>query len=338
MSAQKAKARISVFISHRHVDKPIADLFCEAFEEWSNGEIDVYQSSSAEHASKISADLDEAIAQAIANASIVLLIYTEAPGDMDWCMYECGLAQDPTSRTTKVAVFHTTPEPPDPLDGLIAMRLDPESVFQFTWGFHKNEDFFPSYGAAFAPRMDDEKLKERSRELFEKLVDAAPEGAREVQVYDHFQLTMPHTAAQKLMEVAESKGLPAAKELSYTLLLDEAKVTSQQGDPQEHFAFDEFAPDMPLGKLVERWRKETSQSSGWVEELCQALTLAVLNRPELPLSQPFLSLIAPSGPCILPVLSSYRVMPYRKLYEFDVLLCQLGGELARTTSSGKTKK
>ena len=336
--AAETDNKLSVFISHRHVDKAIADLFREAFDRWSNGEIDVYQSSSAEHASKISADLDESIAAAIANASIVLLIYTEAPGDMDWCMYECGLAQDPRSRTTKVAVFHTTPEPPDPLDGLIAMRLDRESVFKFTWGFHKTEDFFPDYGAAFAPRVDDEELHKRSCELFEKLSDAAPEGARNVPVYDHLRLTLPFAAAEKLMLTAEAEGLPAARELGYSLLLDEVRITGQQGDPQEHFAFDELAANMPLGKLVARWRKETPQPSGWVEELCQALTLAVLNRPELPLSQPLYSLMAPAGLCILPVLTSYRVMPYRELYEFDVLLCQLGGDLAPATSGGKAEK
>ena len=107
-----SKEKPSIFISHRHEDKHIADVFREEFEDWANGEVVVFQSSNAENSSMIGVPLEDSIKNAISNSDIVLLLYTRESADWSWCMYECGLAQDPETMDTRIAVFHTTEEPP----------------------------------------------------------------------------------------------------------------------------------------------------------------------------------------------------------------------------------
>ena len=75
-----------IFISHRRIDKAVADEFRKANDSVGNGVANVWQSSNAKHSSCISDNLDDSIAKAISISDVIMLIYTEASGEMDWCM------------------------------------------------------------------------------------------------------------------------------------------------------------------------------------------------------------------------------------------------------------
>lgn len=315
----------SVFISHRHVDHAVADVFRETMEAWSNGAISVYQSSHAESASRISADLDEAIADAIANCSIVLLIYTEAPGDLDWCMFECGLAQDPRSRDTRVAVFHTTSAPPSPLDGLISMRLEQESVLQFANGFHRDPHFMPDLEEALVPDISDEDLEDRAKSLYQELCKVAPEKARETTVYDRLTLGISYAAADKIRDNAEKVKLEETYEFANDLLPRSLQIRSSSGQPEEHFNFSDAEDGTTFGDLVERWKSDSQYAAGnrWPEGVYEAITRALLNRPEREVAYPFNSLTTDGGNWLMPILARHRTVPYERIIEFDLLFCRI---------------
>ena len=61
--------KLNIFISHRHEDKQIADVFRKMFEVWSNAKVEVFQSSYAENAIRIGEKLDDSIKTAIAPAT-----------------------------------------------------------------------------------------------------------------------------------------------------------------------------------------------------------------------------------------------------------------------------
>ncbi|MBT8061067.1 MAG: toll/interleukin-1 receptor domain-containing protein [Gammaproteobacteria bacterium] len=320
----------SVFISHRHIDHAVADVFRETIETWSDGAINVYQSSHAENASRISADLDEAIADAIADCSIVLLIYTEAPGDLDWCMFECGLAQDPRSRDTRVAVFHTTSAPPSPLDGLISMRLEQESVLQFANGFHRDPQFMPDLAGALVPDISDEDLEERAKGLYQQLCKVAPERARETTVYDRLTLGISYAAANKIRDHAEKGKLKDTYDFASQLLPQSLVIRSSSGQPEEHFNYSDTEGSTTFGDLVERWQSDSefARNNHWPEGVYEAITRALLNRPEREVAYPFNSLTTDGSNWLMPILARHRTVPFERIIEFDLLFCRIDRETA----------
>jgi len=138
------KENLVIFISHSHKDKEIADIFRETIEDWSSGSIKIVQSSYGGAGMAIGEELEQSVKKAISESSIVLLIYTGADKDWAWCMYECGLASDPTSQdSTRIVVFQSADNIPGPLKNLTAMKMsNEESIKQFIIDLHRKEDFF----------------------------------------------------------------------------------------------------------------------------------------------------------------------------------------------------
>src|SRR6202035_3521620 len=96
----------SLFISHKHGDRKIADVFREFVYQRTNREVSVFQSSAADSETPelgrvLSAELKEALWQ----TGVVILIYTTEDQDWQWCMWECGVATNPASPDTRIIVF-----------------------------------------------------------------------------------------------------------------------------------------------------------------------------------------------------------------------------------------
>lgn len=314
---------LSIFISHRHVDSGLADVFREEISDWSSGQAIVYQSSSTANASKIGARLDVAIAKAISNSNLILLIYTHAAGDYDWCMYECGLAQDPESLESNIAVFFTTEDLPDPMDNRIGIRLDESSIKKFVFDFHRTEEFFARHSAAYNPDITDDDISHKAKRLFDRLLAIAPDANDDVPVYDRITVGVGEKQVRKIIKSAENGGRKAAVECARELFPKSAVVRSYCGDPQEHFNYDTFEESMPVGELVERWNQDSEEGANglWQEELYMAIASALLNRPECSVKTPFKSLA--NSQYLLPLLARFRFVPYEEIFEFDILFCKV---------------
>lgn len=94
-----------LFISHRHADKPIADLLRGWIEQWTAGRLNVFQSSSYAHGPKIGRPLSRELVDNLWNTDVVVLLYTLPDHDWSYCMWECGVAFDPTSPDTRAVVL-----------------------------------------------------------------------------------------------------------------------------------------------------------------------------------------------------------------------------------------
>ena len=161
---------IKIFVSHRHDDKKIADSIRNVLQEWGNGQLKIYQSSDVRvNGSKIGMKLTDAQKNALTDNSIVILIYTVADSDWNYCMWECGLATNTNGQETRIVLFQCGHD----LSSLHLehMRVSPneESVKLFIQEFHKNPTFFPGFDEAFIPEIDEETLDTRSRDLFVQL-------------------------------------------------------------------------------------------------------------------------------------------------------------------------
>ena len=95
-----------LFISHRHDDRPIADVLRRFIEARTGGRVTVFQSSSpGARGPKQGENLTEELRRNLWHASVVVLIYTARDQDWSYCMWECGVAQLPEPSTTKTVVF-----------------------------------------------------------------------------------------------------------------------------------------------------------------------------------------------------------------------------------------
>src|SRR5262249_43431298 len=156
MEAQERSGRTrdpTIFISHKHIDRDIADAVREFVERRSNREVAVYQSSSgASEGPELGRPLTQELKNALWKAGIVILIYTSEDQDWQWCMWECGVALNPHSPDTRVIVFQCSPETPRVFQDQVRVNArDKEDLLKFVRQFLTDTHFFPEFGRALAP-------------------------------------------------------------------------------------------------------------------------------------------------------------------------------------------
>ena len=100
-----------VFISHKHSDLAIATVIRGFITEQTANRVRVFQSSDSGNAADtplVGRPLNQQLANALWNANGVVLVYTTPDQDWGYCMWECGLATDPTSPHTSIFVLQCT--------------------------------------------------------------------------------------------------------------------------------------------------------------------------------------------------------------------------------------
>ena len=98
----------------------------------------------------------------------MLLVYTIADADWSYCMWECGVASDPTQGDppTRIVVFRATEDVPDVLQDLVSVRTsDEHDIKRFVQHFFKEKDFIRK-GVAFNAELSDRILEDYARELY----------------------------------------------------------------------------------------------------------------------------------------------------------------------------
>ena len=321
---------LNIYISHRHEDKRIADVFRKAFDDW-DATIKVFQSSNAEHAVRIGEGLDASIKTAIAKSNVILLIYTTEHTDWSWCMYECGLAQDPVTNDTRLVVFHSTADPPPPLQHLVTVPLSKEAIRTLVDNFHRDPEFVPRYTGATVPGLDEAQIEKRALELYKDLTKVIPNiSAKKVRRYDRLTLGLDLGLVMELKELEREVSYREASVRAKDVIKESALVRRVVGEPHAHFNFEAIEQGMKFADLVDRWEKETEYSDlEWQDDLYDEMVRAVLNRKERALSSVFNSLEPDTNRWILPVVSRFRIVPSEECAELDVLLCSIKSDTAR---------
>ena len=100
----------------------------------------------------------------------MILVVTSETEDWSYCMWECGVAQQPHSPETNIVVFQCWTDIPKPFAADLrvnAANLD--HIQRFTKQLMKDPTFFPRRGLALAPNYPDSTWKTDSQELFDKL-------------------------------------------------------------------------------------------------------------------------------------------------------------------------
>lgn len=135
--------------------------------------------------------------------------------------------EDPLSNT-KIVVFQCESEIPKVFKDDLLVHLTKESIKKFAMDFHRNVNFFPTLGQAFAKDAPDTLIEQRSQHLFDDLIKARP-GAVEP----------PYT-------------LP--RWISFTISLDDAHANEIDQDRQRN--------RRATRRTTKRFRKGNGQSQG----------------------------------------------------------------------------
>src|SRR5262245_33927244 len=132
MSDSAASTKHTLFISHKHRDKEIADAMRKFLTPWGQGVgLAVFQSSSfPADAPQAGQSLAEELKRAVSGSSLLVLIYTFRNLGYETCILECGIALDPGLPRTNVVVLKCTAQNlPDFLDGMVYVDArDPNSI------------------------------------------------------------------------------------------------------------------------------------------------------------------------------------------------------------------
>ena len=161
-----------VFISHRHADRDIADVVREFMRYRSGGDVEVFQTSSADaQAPKIGRNVNREIMKALWKSEVLVLIYTSQDRDWDYCMWECGVATHRESDDTNVIVLQCGRQLPRVFADQVAVDVrDHEKLRRFVNAFLTDPDFFPGREepvTRFQP--NDANVERAARSLFEEL-------------------------------------------------------------------------------------------------------------------------------------------------------------------------
>lgn len=168
----------SIFISHKHADRKIATEIRYFLDQWSRGEIPVFQSSDPlAQGPRLGHPLTEELKTALWNTGVVLLVYTTEDQDWKYCMWECGVATKPEAPQTRIIVLQCSAETPQVFEDQVRVDVrDAGDVLKFVKEYLTDPEFFPGIGIAVAPKMspDGPVVQKAATELHSKLSKVIP--------------------------------------------------------------------------------------------------------------------------------------------------------------------
>ena len=256
-----------LFISHKHSDHMIANVISAFVRTISGGGVDVHQSSNPQfEGPRVGKELAKELEDALWRAGIVLMIYTSQDQDWSWCMWECGVALEPSSPDTKVVVLQCLRDEPQVFKSNVhVLAWDEDSIISFAKRF-RDPDFFPNLGRAITG-LSEKELEEAGKKLYKSLRSAIPQKQRENwNAWPYLRIQIPRSSLENLNETNREKRFLEGKKL----ILEEAIIIAADSGLPQLFRLSQILNDMPFKDLVKVWREHyTGLVESWLDVLVQ---------------------------------------------------------------------
>ena len=299
----------TVFISHRHADKAIADAVATFLDERSGGAATIYCSSHTDFARPTAGEsLEVSLKRALGASDLVVLIFSSAAEDWSWCMWECGVATDPNDeRLTKVVVLQCGDSAPRPYGEHV--RVDARSLDSLT-GFVKTvlttTDYFPVVGTPLTQFAGDSRqIKEFATDLHTKL-GAVLATLQRVEVEErsaatYFCVEIDRDAVRELRALGGRFTEPAAD-----LVRERARIVDKRGAKG---LFDFHVDDgISLKTLFELWSRQLDDpaTGRWCDSVVEQIITVTSGRFPVVAWSP--CAVEPSK-AIIPFVAGSRTVP-----------------------------
>jgi len=162
---------VTIFISHKHEDKKIAQTVKQELEAVSSR---VHCFISEDIAA--GAEWLTEIRQYVEKAHILLLLFTASTSEWDWPLYEVGLATDLSdpSRCRIVCVYPSGATPPDPIRAFQAVEASPEGLEVFLRQLFCSQEIVDVDPVLNERLREGESLTRLARHLSESITTVKP--------------------------------------------------------------------------------------------------------------------------------------------------------------------
>jgi hypothetical protein len=324
----------SIFISHKHSDSKIAQVIAAFCDEKGGGRIKVYLSSNPDFKGpKIGKGLNAQLRQALWHTDVLILIYTSADQDWSYCMWECGVANDSHSPETNIIVFQCGEDYPSPFNDVARVNArNPTDIKRFVDQFLRDENFFPSQNAAFAPNYKDVYVEAAAKQLFENISSVLPPPdaglSQEWPTWPYLRIELPRTEVDKMEQASEAERTP----LAYQIVKDFGVVIESDPRAAQLFGLAAFADRMKLESLVRTWKdKNRNAEASWFDSCCEQIMMGAARGFPVIRWTPIRD--ASSDADYTPVLSRIKARPYGGVVLFDVYFYNLSDPRAIPVTS-----
>lgn len=321
-----------LFISHRHADREIADVVREFITFRSGGDVEVFQTSSADaQAPKIGRNVNRELMQALWKSEVLILIYTSQERDWDYCMWECGVATHSESEETAVIVLQCGRQLPRVFADQVAVDIrDPDKVRRFVNAFLTDPGFFAGRNEAvtrFQP--NDANVERAAQALYEDLqqVVRPDDDHDQVEEWPAVPFVRLGLTASQVREITEDEDDQQAQ-LTASRLLLEASVLSADREAAALFGRPTLPVGESFGKILPRAVRD-GQMPDWLKGLVAQVTRAAQwNFPSVRWGL-LRSANENDGTWYSPVLTHVRRFPSQAM-QFDIhfqrFVCQPGAQ------------
>lgn len=267
-----------LFISHKHIDAPLAAVIKDFILSRTANKVRVYLSSDASsEGPAIGMNLDDELQGALQEASVVLFLYTLSDYDWSFCMYECGVATDPASPHTKVFVIQCGDDIPQPFSDKVRVRAsEPEDIAKLTRALLTDENFFAGHGPITDFESESKAVSDAATELHEKLKDILPKqgSSNGWPVWPKLEIELDRSRIAEILEAPSDKRLALAAEE-----LGEAKVFNATPGAAMLFEMNSLADGTPFAELTAGWQTEyPDQSPTWLNTMAAQVLAGAANK------------------------------------------------------------
>lgn len=317
-----------IFLSHRHQDKELADLI-KSFIEVRSNDVEVFSSSYDSGGPIVGNLLSQDLGRRLAEAEVVFLLYTTNDERWAYCMWEVGVAFDPTNISqTRIVVLQAGDDIPAPLGDRKAVRLSQTSdVTQFVGQLFTDSSFFPRYKNALWPSRsaDSDPVKKSAGDLSTALKKVGilpePESSWEAWPLITFSLPLQSEAAAKKLykELYDDHDHDRSKleKKLHGFFSENLRIERSTRDAGEAFGI-RIEENSTLKDLIESWtmNKDGAEPS-WSYVLCEQIArVASWNWPK---PEYYGMVHAQDDRARVPMITAVRKKPATGIMEFDIL-------------------
>lgn len=265
-----------LFISHKHAptDMAIARAIADFAEAKSGARVKVHLSSSREfEGPRYGKSLNAELRAALWKTDVLVLIYTSADQDWQFCMWECGVATDSQSPDTNIIVFQCGNDVPTPLQDLVRVNVrDRDAVKGFARQFLKQPGFFPSLDGALSPDLRDQLVEEAGDDLvaeLEKVVPPIDEGlVAEWAAWPYLRVELPKARVREVEQAPD----PERAALTQQIVREHAVVADSDARAAQLFGQAGFLPQMKFELLLRIWQDRYPDADAtWFDSCCEQI-------------------------------------------------------------------
>jgi CBS domain-containing protein len=271
-----------IFVSHKHSDREIAETLGRFIRDRSAGNVRVHLSSSPDfEGPRFGQPLNAELKRALAESDLVILVYTTDTEDWSYCMWECGVATDPTDEhPTSVVVVQCTSDEPTPFgDQLRVDARNLESVQAFVKSLLTTTDLFSRRDAAITGfSAESRDVQDFAAELHTKFADVLPSGTGaegSTPTAPYLRVRLDDQAAEDI----RASYLAGDAEQSLKILGSTAVIAENVG-AGNLFGM-RLSPESTLGDVLADWRNDdinSGEEPRWFASLAEQIEAALVGK------------------------------------------------------------